>query len=170
MLMDKIGPSGISLIITPCNMYIMILPKSKELTRGTTELVQHFCLWGSSHRPKSAAWHKFDLVWLYNSCLSPVGRRGVVYSFQLFLPAFIAIRGGGGQHSVDTTHILYVPDWLCYNMMFQAINKETFCEAVKAAQECLGCFFKLFKQKERLIMRLQFHSFFFVFFIAAVSP
>jgi hypothetical protein len=31
---------------------------SNELTRGTTELVQHFRLWGCSNRRKSAVWHK----------------------------------------------------------------------------------------------------------------
>ncbi len=55
--------------------------QSNELIRGPPELVQHFRLYrGSSHRRKSAAWHKFDMVWLYRSPI-PVGRRRVFYSF-----------------------------------------------------------------------------------------
>jgi hypothetical protein len=55
---------------------------------------------------KSVAWHKFDMVWLYRSPIS-AGRRGVFYSFKWFLPAFAALRGGGGgaQHPVFATHI-----------------------------------------------------------------
>ncbi len=51
---------------------------------------------GSSHRRKSAACPKFDMVWLYRSRI-PVGRRGVIFSFKLFIPAFATLRGGGGD-------------------------------------------------------------------------
>ncbi len=47
---------------------------------------------------------KFEMVWLYRSPI-PVGRRGVFYSFKWFLPAFVVLGGGGGQHSVDETAI-----------------------------------------------------------------
>jgi hypothetical protein len=42
----------------------------------------------------SAASPKFDMVWLHRSPI-PVGRRGVIPSFKLFLPAFAARRGRG---------------------------------------------------------------------------
>ncbi len=56
---------------------------------------------GSSHRRKSAACPKFDVVWLYRSPI-PVGRRGVISSFKWFLPVFATRRGreGEGQHPV----------------------------------------------------------------------
>ncbi len=38
------------------------------------------------------------MVWLYRSVI-PVGRRGVIFSFKLFLPAF-ATRGGGSVSSL----------------------------------------------------------------------
>ncbi len=60
----------------------------------------------SSHRRKSAAWHKFDMVRLYRTPI-PVGRRGVFYSFKWFLPAFAALReAGGGQHPVGPQYQL----------------------------------------------------------------
>ncbi len=63
-------------------------------------------------------------------------------SNDFYQPSLRLEGGGGGQHPVDTIHKVYVTESLCYNMMFQAINKETFCEAVKAAQGRLRCFFK----------------------------
>ncbi len=53
---------------------VAIEHQRNKLTRGTTELVQHFRL---SYRRKSAAWHKFDMVWLYRSPI-PMGRRGIL--------------------------------------------------------------------------------------------
>ncbi len=55
----------------------------------------------SSHRRKSAACPKFDMVWLHRSPI-PVGRRGVISSFKWFLPAIATRRGRGGEvrHSV----------------------------------------------------------------------
>jgi hypothetical protein len=50
-----------------------IYAQSNELTKGPHELVQHFRLQGSSHRRKSAACPKFDMVWQYRSRI-PVGR------------------------------------------------------------------------------------------------
>ncbi len=62
--------------------------QSNELTRGPPELVQHFVYRGSSHRRKSAACPKFEMVWLYRSII-PVGRRGVISSFKndFYLPS-----------------------------------------------------------------------------------
>jgi hypothetical protein len=56
-----------------------------ELTRGPPES-SNFADRGSSHRRKSATCHKFDKDWLYRSPI-PLGRRGVISSFILFLPA-----------------------------------------------------------------------------------
>jgi hypothetical protein len=39
--------------------------------------------------------HIFDMVWLYHSPIS-VGRKGVFYSFKLFLPAVAVLRRRGG--------------------------------------------------------------------------
>ncbi len=64
----------------------------RVVPRGPPELVQHFRLQGSSHRRKSAAGPKFDMVWQYRSPI-PVGRRVVISS----------CRGRGvcgGQHPV----------------------------------------------------------------------
>ncbi len=70
---------------------------------GTLSLFSTFAHRGSSHRRKSAAWHKFDMVWLYRSPI-PVGKKGVFYSLQFFLPAIAALRGrGGDQHHVGVT-------------------------------------------------------------------
>ncbi len=58
---------------------------------------------GSSNRRKSAACPKFDMVWLHPSHI-PVGRRGVISSFKLFLPAFATHkrRGEGSALCVPT--------------------------------------------------------------------
>ncbi len=69
--------------------------RSNELNRGPPELVSTFVCRGSSHRRKSAACSKFDMVWLY-CLLIPVGRRGVISSFKLFLPTFDTRYGRGG--------------------------------------------------------------------------
>jgi hypothetical protein len=47
---------------------------------GPTELVQRLAYRESSHRPKGAARHKTDLVWLLTPIL--VGRKGVFYMFK----------------------------------------------------------------------------------------
>ncbi len=52
--------------------------------------------WGRTlPRSLSAAWYKFDIIWLYCSPI-PVRRRGVFNLFEWFLPAFPALWGGGG--------------------------------------------------------------------------
>jgi hypothetical protein len=53
-------------------------------------------LGGVSHRNKSATCTKFDMVWLYRSPI-PVGRRGVISSFKLFLTAFPRVERGEGS-------------------------------------------------------------------------
>ncbi len=74
--------------------------RSHELTRGPPALISTFVYRGSSHRRESAACSKFDMVWLYRWTIS-VGRRGVISSFKLFLPAFdIGRERGGGRHPV----------------------------------------------------------------------
>jgi hypothetical protein len=69
-----------------------------QLTRGPSELVQHFYR-GSSHRRKSAACPTFDMVWLNRSPV-PVGRRGGGGNFlvQMISPCPPRVEGGGGQH------------------------------------------------------------------------
>ncbi len=49
---------------------------------------------GGFTRRKSAAFPKFDMVWL-NGSLLPLGIRGVISSFKWFLPAFPRVKGGG---------------------------------------------------------------------------
>jgi hypothetical protein len=44
-------------------------PQSNELTGGPSELVSTSVPWGSSHRRKSAACPKFDMVWLHCSLI-----------------------------------------------------------------------------------------------------
>jgi hypothetical protein len=72
-----------------CLFAILYVSHCNELTRGTTELVQHFRYRGSSLRRKNAAWHKSEMFWL-----------SLFYSFNRFRPAPAALRGGGGQHPV----------------------------------------------------------------------
>ncbi len=75
---------------------VAIEPQSNKLpvSRGTTELVQHFRL---SYRRKSAAWHKFDMVWLYRSPI-PMGRRGYfTLSTDFYLPS-LRLEGRGSAH------------------------------------------------------------------------
>ncbi len=72
-----------------CNLY----PQSNEFSRGTTEWV-FFSTLGSSYRRKSAAWHKFDMVWLYPLAY-PIGEERGVFSIKWFLTALAALRGGG---------------------------------------------------------------------------
>ncbi len=43
-------------------------------------------------------------IWLYRSHI-PVGRRGVFYSVKWYLPAFAALRGGGGGSTLWVTHM-----------------------------------------------------------------
>ncbi len=84
---------------------LQILRNGSELTRWLPELVHTFVYRGSSHRRKSAACPKFDMVWLYLSPI-PVGRRWVISSFKWFLPAFATRRGGEeGRHPVNRIHI-----------------------------------------------------------------
>ncbi len=82
-------------------------PQSNELIRRPPELVSTFVYRGSSHRRKSAACPKFDMVWLYRLPI-PVGKRGVTFSFKWFLPALAARGGGGGRHPVARAPILFV--------------------------------------------------------------
>ncbi len=93
---NALSLSSLSAIGTGCGL----LAQCKELTRGPPELVQHFRLWGSSHRRNSAACPKYDMVWLHRSPIS-VGRRGVIFSFKWFLPALLHVEEGGGvRHPV----------------------------------------------------------------------
>ncbi len=82
-----------------CNARVM----NKQ--EGPLSLFSIFVSRGSSHRRKSAACPKFDMVWLYHSPI-PVGWRGVIYSFKWFLPALTGLEDGGGegQHPVDVNH------------------------------------------------------------------
>jgi hypothetical protein len=76
-------------------------PQSNELTRGTTELVQHF------------RWHKFDMdmVCLYRSPI-PAGRGCFTRSNDFYLPP-LCLEGGGvstpcGQGTVNSlSSLLY---------------------------------------------------------------
>ncbi len=86
----NVEASAIGLVVLETAIFIrkappVCLSQSKELTRGATKFVYK----GSSHRRKSAAWHKFYMVWLYR-------RRWAFYSFKWLLPAFARLRGGGG--------------------------------------------------------------------------
>jgi hypothetical protein len=62
------------------------------------ELVQHFRLWGSSHRHKSAACPKFDMVWLYRSP-NPSGEEGVNFLVRMifYLSSLHIEEGGRGS-------------------------------------------------------------------------
>ncbi len=71
--------------------------QSNELTRGPPPSeFSTFVYRGSSHRRKSAACPKFDMVWLYRSPL-PVGRRGVISPFKWFLPALLHVKKERGS-------------------------------------------------------------------------
>jgi hypothetical protein len=62
----------------------------------------------SSHRHKSVAWNKFDIVWLYRSPISE-GRKGVIISFKGFLSAFAAFGGRGSAPCVANTQLCSLP-------------------------------------------------------------
>ncbi len=101
------APLNLEVIIT-----LVYSAQSNELTRGPPELVQHFHTFiyrGSSHRRKSAACPKFDMVWLYRSPI-PVGWRGLISWFQWFLPAFTTswgrVEGVGTLWYTDTQETL----------------------------------------------------------------
>ncbi len=77
---------------------IQLKPQSYEWTRGTVSYLSTFVYWGSSDWRKVAAWHKFDMVWLYRSPI-PVERRGCFTSSNdFYLPALHLEEEGGGQH------------------------------------------------------------------------
>ena len=70
-------------------------PLNTQLTRGTrVSLVLSFI--GGVHIGATALCPKFDMVLLYRSPI-PVGRKGVISSFKLFLPAFPRIERGRGS-------------------------------------------------------------------------
>ncbi len=75
-----------------------VTPQSNELNRGTTELVQHFSLLyrGSSHRRKSPAWHKFDMVWIWRSQY-PSGEEGGILLVQMITTCLHSAWGEGGS-------------------------------------------------------------------------
>ncbi len=79
-----------------CVNFIHQEQKSGESLRVMYDLEdpQSFVYRGNSHRRKSAACPKFDMVWLHRSPI-PVGRRGVISSFKLFLPVVATGRGRG---------------------------------------------------------------------------
>ncbi len=79
-------------------------PQSDESTRGPAKF-STFVYSRSSHRHKSAAPPKFEMVWLYRWPI-PVGKRGIISSFKWFLPAFPNCRKGG---RVGTLCVLYTP-------------------------------------------------------------
>ncbi len=86
----------------------------------------------SSHRHKSAAWHKFDMV--YCSPI-PVGRRGIFS----FLPAFAALRGEMPNMIVSykcTSSILNLRYLVCYSvstcLLWQPLH---YCNPVNASLE-----------------------------------
>jgi hypothetical protein len=75
-------------------------PQSNDGYRGTSELVQHFALRGSSHWRQGAASHVTDMVWLYPSPI-PMGRRGLAYlTFSNVSTCLHEEEGGGNQHPV----------------------------------------------------------------------
>jgi hypothetical protein len=81
---------------------------SNELTRGPTESVQHVYR-GSSHRRKSAACPKFDMVWQYRSPI-PVGRRrGIISSSNDFYLPSLREEGSapGGFHEAFELNYRY---------------------------------------------------------------
>jgi hypothetical protein len=86
--------------------------QSNELTRGPSELVQHFRLYrGSSHRRKSAVCPKFDMVWLYRSPI-PVGRRGLISrSTDFYLPSLQVEEGGRGSAPCGGTGLVASDGW-----------------------------------------------------------
>ncbi len=82
----------------------------------------------SSLRSKSAAWHKFEMVWLLRWPI-PVGRMGVIYSFKWLLPVVAALRrrGVGGQHPVG--------GYLGYRSL---LSFQTLMSSWKALRSCCG--------------------------------
>ncbi len=93
--MENLKSMPFSSIFHTQNILDSFLSQSNDWYRGTSELLQYFRLYcrGSSHRRKSAAWHRFDMVWLFRSPI-PVRRRAVIYTFKRYLPpAFAALRG-----------------------------------------------------------------------------
>jgi hypothetical protein len=72
------------------------ITQSNKLTtvKGPLSYFNSFFYKGISQLGKSAACPKFDLVWIYRLPI-PLGRRGVICSFKLFLPAFATLRGRG---------------------------------------------------------------------------
>ncbi len=67
-------------------------PQSNELTRGTTELVQHF----RSQRGVDIGARALLDINLAISLAYPSWKEGVFHSFKWFLPAFATLRGRGG--------------------------------------------------------------------------
>ncbi len=92
------------------------LPFREDLrVKNFLELVQHFRLYGeSSHRLKSDACSKFDMVWLNLSPI-PVGRRGIIiifFSFRWFYLSSLHVEKGGGWEGVGALwegHLQYTP-------------------------------------------------------------
>ncbi len=80
-------------------IHIFICSESGRVwnSEGTLSLFSTFVYRGSSYRQKCAGCPTFDMVWLYRSHI-PLGRRGVISSFIIFLPGFAKRRGrrGGG--------------------------------------------------------------------------
>ncbi len=76
-------------------------PQSNDWSRGLIEFVQHFHFQGEfSIGARALLDIHFDMDWLCCSPI-PVGRRGVIYLFKLFIPTVAALRkGGGGKHPV----------------------------------------------------------------------
>jgi hypothetical protein len=77
------------------------VPQSNELTRRPLSYFSTFVYRGSSHRRKSAACPKFDMVWLYRSPIpSREERPGggwFRHSNDFYLPSLRVEEGGGGS-------------------------------------------------------------------------
>jgi hypothetical protein len=84
-----------------------MLPQSYELTRGTTELVQHFRLEGEFIGVRALL--DINLKWF--GCITfPVGRRGDILLVQMIITCLQSAWGGGGggvQHHGVASQLLF---------------------------------------------------------------
>ncbi len=79
---------------------ITLLGFEYQSNEGPLSQFSTFVYRGSSHRRKSDACPKFDMVWQYRSPI-PVVRRGLFpRSNDFYLPSLRVDRGGGGRHPV----------------------------------------------------------------------
>ncbi len=85
---ERICPQLATSVRVPC---LILLNYSNQRAPRASSTISSI---GNSHRIKSAACPKFDMVWLNRSPI-PVGRRGVISSLKFFLPAFAVLIGRG---------------------------------------------------------------------------